>query len=59
MLSLSIIAMAGTLFVHAVTPAGWILVIFSEVGGFGAGPIYAGIKNYVAKYSSTRTMHWL
>jgi fucose permease len=59
LLSLSCAAMAGTLLVYAVTPLWWVFVIFSAVGGLGAGAIDAGINTYIAKYHSTRMMQWL
>jgi fucose permease len=59
LLSLSCAAMAGTLLVYAVTPLWWIFVIFSAVGGLGAGAIDAGINTYIAKYHSSRMMQWL
>jgi fucose permease len=51
--------MAGTLLVYAVTPLWWVFVIFSAVGGLGAGAIDAGINTYIAKYHSSRMMQWL
>jgi len=59
LLSLSCAAMAGTLLVYAVTPLWWVFVIFSAVGGLGAGAIDAGINTYIAKYHSSRMMQWL
>ena len=59
LLSLSCAAMAGTLLVYAVTPLWGVFVIFSAVGGLGAGAIDTGINTYIAKYHSTRMMQWL
>ncbi|HBL54367.1 MAG TPA: MFS transporter [Deltaproteobacteria bacterium] len=59
LLSLSCAATASTLFVYAITQHWWIFVMFTVIGGLGAGAIDTGINTYVAKYHSNRMMQWL
>ena len=59
LLSLSCAASASSLFVYAHTPYWWMFVMFSMIGGLGAGAIDAGINTYVAKCHSERMMQWL
>ena len=46
-------------FVFAVSPAFWIMAVFSAFIGTGMGLIEGALNNYMAEHFSARTMNWM
>jgi fucose permease len=59
LLVLSCVATGVSLIAYTIAPSWWVLALFGNVSGFGAGAIDAALNTYAAKNFTPRTINWL